>query len=145
MGLFGKHDDESGAPVSGPGAGDEIARLRSLPLARLAAEVMEKAFAGEGPGAPGRPGTIEAPGLSAERVRLPEVARAVTPALAKTSDAGEQLAISDLLAEGIQALDLAGLVMVTWRGGTEDFRATRRGREAQSSGEVETLVGRVLG
>ncbi|MBS1894062.1 MAG: hypothetical protein JST59_22410, partial [Actinobacteria bacterium] len=44
MGLFGKHDDESGVSASDPGAGEEIARLRSLPLARLAAEVMEKGF-----------------------------------------------------------------------------------------------------
>ncbi|MBS1894063.1 MAG: hypothetical protein JST59_22415 [Actinobacteria bacterium] len=78
-------------------------------------------------------------------MRLPDVARAVAPVFAQTSDAGEQLAISDLLAEGIHALELAGLVMVTWRGGTEDIRATRRGREAQSSGEVESVVGRVLG
>jgi hypothetical protein len=65
--LFGNKRDEDGA-VAAPSAAEEIARLDALPLPRLAAEVMEKAFAGDGPGAPGKPGTIEAPELSAERV-----------------------------------------------------------------------------
>lgn len=139
--LFGRKDDDRGDDADGDAAvAAEIARLAALPLAELAAEVMAKGFGPDGPGAPGGPGTIEAPALSAERVRLNEVAAAVSPAYTATSDAGEQLRIADLVGEGVQALELAALVRVTWRGGTEDLRATRRGRAAQERGEVAALV-----
>jgi hypothetical protein len=49
-----------------------------------------------------------------------------------------------LVAEGLQALELAALIRVTWRGGTEDFKATRRGREALANGSVERLVAKAL-
>ncbi len=124
---------------------DEIARLEALSLGALAAEVMDKAFDQGGPGAPGKPGTIEAPGISDERVRLNDVARAVTSALVESDDAAEQIHIGNLVAEGLQALELAALVRVTWRGGTEDFAATRRGRSAQAAGEVAVLVEKALG
>jgi hypothetical protein len=142
--LFGKKDDTEDART-GPAAGTEIARLEGLPLATLGAEVMTKAFGPDGPGGPGQSGTIEAPGLSAERLRLNEIVAAVTPAYTETDDATEQLRLGNLVAEGLQALELAALVRVTWRGGTEDFTATRRGRAAQASGEVEQLVARALG
>src|ERR1700755_2037108 len=103
--------------------GDDIGELT---LPRLAAEVMEKAFGPEGPGAAGRPGTIEAPGVPSERVQLADVARAVTPAFVATNDAAQQVRIGNWVAEGLQALELAALIRVTWRGGTEDFKATRR-------------------
>lgn len=140
--LFGNKDKEDGGDgAAAPATAAEIARLEGLALPSLAAEVMEKAFGPDGPGGPGRPGTIEAPGLSAPRVRLNEIAGAVSSAYTATSDADEQLRIANLVAEGIQALELAALVRVTWRGGTEDFLATRRGRAAQERGEVERLVG----
>ena len=141
--LFGKKEDDS-TPGSPPAA-EEIARLEGLPLAQLAAEVMDRAFGPNGPGAPGRPGTIEAPGLSDARLRLNDVAGVVTPAFTATSDVTEQLRIANLVAEGLQALELAGLIRVTWRGGTEDFSATRRGRGAQAGGTVGESVSRVLG
>lgn len=123
----------------------EIARLEGMPLPKLAAEVMEKAFGGQGPGAPGVPGTIEAPSLSAERVRVAEVARVVTPAFVAANDAADQMRIGNLVAEALQALELAALVRVAWRGGTEDYLATRRGRQAAQGGEVEALISRALG
>lgn len=138
MSLFGKNDDEAGDGDAAVAV--EIARLEALALPALAAEVMEKGFGPDGPGAPGKPGTIEAPEISAPRVRLNEVVMAVTPAYAASSDAREQLRIADLLAEAIQLLELAALLRVTWRGGTEDFMATRRGRAAQERGEVERLA-----
>jgi hypothetical protein len=143
--LFGHKDDGASEASATSGACEEIARLEALPLPRLAAEVMDKGFGPGGPGAAGRPGTIEAPGSSDERVRLNDIARAVTPAFVATKDAAEQLRIANLVAEGLQALELAALVRVTWRGGTEDFLATRRGRAAQSSAEVEGLVAKALG
>jgi hypothetical protein len=137
--LFGsKQDGGDGAATAATGT--EIAPLEGLDLPSLAAEVMEKAFGPDGPGGPGKPGTIEAPGLSAPRLRLNEIAGTVSSAYTTTSDPDEQLRIANLVAEGIQALELAALVRVTWRGGTEDFVATRRGRAAQESGEVERLV-----
>lgn len=145
MALFGKKEDEADAAGGGDAAvATEIARLEGLTLAKLAADVMEKGFGPDGPGAPGKPGTIEAPALSAERVRLGEIVAAVTPAYTATSDAVEQLRISNLVAEAVQALELAALVRVTWRGGTEDLTATRRGRQAQERGEVEQLVAAAL-
>ncbi len=145
MALFGHKDEGGDGAAAASGAAEEIARLEALTLPQLAAEVMEKGFGAEGPGGPGKPGTIEAPSLSAERLRLNEVARAVTPALVATNDAAEQLRIGNLVAEALQALELAALVRVDWRGGTEDFKATRRGRSALSSGEVEQLVAGALG
>jgi hypothetical protein len=140
--LFGKKEEDGEG--SGAAVAEEIARLEGLALPALAAVVMEKGFGPEGPGGPGKPGTIEAPDLSAPRVRLNEVAAAVTPAYAATSDAREQLRIAALVAEAIQGLELAALLRVTWRGGTEDFVATRRGRGAQERGEVERLVAAAL-
>ncbi|HWH20027.1 MAG TPA: hypothetical protein VN671_05810 [Solirubrobacterales bacterium] len=144
MALFGHRDDEAaGGDI--PSAAAEISRLEALPLADLAAEVMERGFGPDGPGAPGRPGTIEAPELSAPRVRLNEVAGAVTPAYAASNDATDQLRIANLVAEAVQALELAALIRVDWRGGTENVQATRRGRAARSAGEVKDLVARALG
>jgi hypothetical protein len=143
--LFGKKSDDGEAQATGPQAGEEIARLEGLALPDLAAEVMAKCFGPGGPGEPGRPGTIEAPGLADERVRLNDVAGAVSPAYTATSDATEQLRIANLIAEGLQALELAALIRVTWRGGTEDFRATRRGRGGQERGEVQRQVAASLG
>jgi hypothetical protein len=122
----------------------EVDRIGALALPSLAAEVMAKAFGPDGPGAAGRPGTIEAPGSSGERVRLDDVARAVTPAFVAADDAAEQGRIANWVAEGLQALELAALIRVTWRGGTEDFKATRRGREALANGSVERLVSNAL-
>ncbi len=142
MSLFGKRDEE-GVPRAAAGP-EEIGRLEALPLAELAAEVMARAFGPEGPGAPGRSGTIESPALSAPRLLLNEVAAAVTPAF-NASKGADQIRVANLVAEGLQALELAALVRVTWRGGSEDFRATRRGRQAQERGEVEALVTAALG
>lgn len=140
--LFGSKDEPQATEAPEVA---EIARLEALSLPQLAAEVMGKAFGPDGPGAPGRPGTIEMPVTSGERVRLDDVSRAVTPAFLAAGDAAGQIKVANLVAEGLQALELAALVRVTWRGGTEDFKATRRGREALSSASVEQLVARVLG
>jgi hypothetical protein len=122
----------------------EIARLEGLALSQLAAEVMARGFGPDGPGAPGKPGTIEAPSSSAERVRLNDIARVATPAFIASDDAAEQTHIGNLVAEALQALELAALVRVDWRGGTESYFATRRGRKALAGGEVEQLVGLAL-
>ena len=139
--LFGGKDERQAAA---PDLAD-VTRLEGLSLPRLAAEVMGKAFGPEGPGAPGRPGTIEAPVLSNECVLLADIVRAVNPAFLATRDAVEQVRIGNWIAEGLQALELAALIRVTWRGGTENFRATRRGREALAIASVERLVAQTLG
>jgi hypothetical protein len=140
--LFGKKDE---APAKAAG-GDvaqmeaELERLAALPLPELAAEVMSKAFGPDGPGGPGKPGTIEDP-TSSERVRMNEIARAVTPLYAGSGVGSEQqVRLTNLIAEGLQILENAALVRVSWRGGTEDYCATRRGREALERGELPSAL-----
>jgi hypothetical protein len=137
--LFGKKDDAPGETDAG---GDvalmeaELERLAALSLSDLAAEVMTKAFGPDGPGGPGKPGTIEDP-TSSERVRMNEIARAVTPLYAGSGVGSEQqVRLTNLVAEGLQILENAALVRVSWRGGTENYFATRRGRAALERSEL---------
>lgn len=142
--LFGSRKD---SPPDGGGDGAaldaEIDRLCTLPLAQLAAEVMIRAFGPGTPGGPGQPGTLESP--SADRLILGTIARQFTPALAGHGvTAGQQQRLTGLVAEGLQLLQNAALVRVTWHGGTENYLATRRGRVAVTEGAVERLVSTTL-
>jgi len=119
----------------------EIAQLDALPLAQLAVEVMVKGFGPDGPGGPGTPGTIEAPSLDAPPVGLAEIARSVSPAYAGHGVSQElQLRFTTLVAEGLQILENASLVRITWHGGVENYLATRLGRTAVERGAVERVV-----
>jgi hypothetical protein len=137
--LFGHKDEDTGDDVAALEA--EIARVDGLAPARLAAEVMEKGFGADGPGGPGKPGTIEAPASGSERVGVLEITRRFTPAYTGRGVAREQqLRLSQLVEEGLQLLGNAALVRVSWRGGFDDYRATRAGRAALERGEVERAV-----
>ena len=128
------------APGDGAVFEAEIERVGGLPLAEVAAEVMAKGFGPDGPGGPGKPGTLESPG-DAQRVGLAELVRAVSPASAGRSvSATQTLRFGFLIAEGLQALEHASLIRVSWRGGFEDYHATRLGRAAVE----QNAVGRVL-
>ncbi len=143
--LFGgKHDDEEA------GAGDEdvtaiqreIARLAALPLPRLAAEVMAVGFGPEGPGAPGKPGTIEdAATLTFERVGSTDIARRLTPAVGGRQ-VGPDLtgALVNIVGEGLQLLEGGAFVRVSWNGGYPHYMATRRGRAALAAGRIDVLL-----
>ena len=84
-----------------------------------------------GPGGPGKPGTLESPGGTAEHVGFAGIARVLTPAFSGRGVRPEQtMFLSLLVAEALQALEHASLVRVSWRGGMEDYLATRPGRAA---------------
>ena len=122
--LFGHKDEETGDDVAALEA--EIARVEALPPARLAAEVMEK---------------IEPPATGGGRVGVLEITRQLTPAYAGRGVGQEQqLRLSRLVEEGLQLLEHAALVHLSWRGGFDDYRVTRRGLAALERGEVERLV-----
>lgn len=137
--LFGHNEDaeDDVAAIS-----TEIERIGSLSLPQLAAEVMIKGFGPDGPGGPGKPGTLEAPVIGAPRVGLSDIAREVSPAyLGRRVGPELQMRLAGLVAEGLQVLQNASLVRVTWNGGQENYLATRLGRAAMERGAVERVVG----
>jgi hypothetical protein len=136
--VFGIRED---LPDSVAAVNAEIDRLSVLRLTDLAAEVMVRGFGPGGPGGPGRPGTLEAPTLTPERVSLNDVARALTPAFtARAAGPEQQVRLSHLVAEALQALEHAMLVRVSWRGGMENYVATRAGRAAVETGAVGGIL-----
>jgi hypothetical protein len=119
----------------------EIQRVGSLTLPRLGTEIKLRAFGAEGPGGPGKPGTLEAPELPEVRVGLADIAREFAPAYANDAVSTEQRTRLDrILAEGLQLLEHAALVRIGWRGGVDDYTATRLGRATMARGEVERVL-----
>ena len=118
----------------------EIQRLDALPLNELAAEVMIRGFGPGRPGGPGEPGTIEDP-VGARRIGLEHFAREFTPAFADRG-VGPELnkRLMNLIAEGLQILENTALVRVSYRGNSEHWFATRRGRQAVARGELERIL-----
>jgi hypothetical protein len=145
--FFGSKDDDGGGAVSDDAAAldAEIARLDGLPLADLAAEAMSKGFGPDGPGGPGKPGSIDGPPeASSERLVLLDIARVFTPAFAgKGVSQAQSLRFQTLVAEGLQILENASLIRVTWRGGQEHYLATRRGRKALADGTLGDVLARL--
>jgi hypothetical protein len=128
MSLFGDKKDgqERGIDVQA-----EVERLSSLAVPRLAAEVMVRGFGPDCPAADGRP--------SVRKIvdsMVPEAAR---------MEQGAYQDLNDLIGEGIQALEHAGLVQPTVWGGTGGlyFVATRRGKAALEQDAVDEAVGAV--
>ena len=131
---FGHEDDVTAMDL-------EIERVGSLTVAQLGAEAMIKGFGPEGPGGSGKPGTPEAPGLPEVRVGLADIAREFTSAYAgRGVSTAQRTRLDHLIAEGLQALEHASLVRVSWRGGVDDYTATRRGRTAIERGEVQRIL-----
>jgi hypothetical protein len=145
--FFGSKDENAAASVSEDAAAmdAEVARLDGLSLADLAAEAMSKGCGPGGPGGPGKPGTIEAPPESFDdRVNLLDIVRQFTPAVTgKGVSQARQLHLQTLVAEGLQVLENASLLRVTWRGGQEHYVATRRGRRASANGTLGEALARL--
>ena len=140
--FFGNKEDTPGGSVSDDTAtmNAEIARLDGLSLADLALEAMNRGFGPDGPGGPGKPGTIESPETS-ERLVVLDIARTFTPAFAGKGVTQIQMQqLTTLVAEGLQVLENASLVRVTWRGGMEHYMATRRGRRAVEDGSLAGIL-----
>ena len=140
--LFGGKDGDAGAS-RGALAAAELERVGRLPLAQLAAEVMERAFGPGGPGGPGQPGTLEAGSPAAAVVRLDELAisRLLVSADAFRHAAPEQLAwLRHMAGEAVQALEHAALIRISWQGGGQHCVATRHGRSAAEEGTVSEIL-----
>ena len=136
--MFG-HKDES--PDGAAALREEIERAAALPLPELAAAVMASVFGPDGPGGPGRPGAIDGPAEAANRLTLADVTQAFTPAAAGRGAGADQLhRLSLLLTDALQLLEHAALVRVSWRGGMENYLATRAGRAAVAQGEVARIL-----
>jgi hypothetical protein len=144
--FFGNKEDAptSGASDDAATMNAEIARLDGLSLADLAAEAMNRGFGPDGPGGPGKPGTIESPETSSERLVVLDIARTFTPAFAGKGVTQIQMQqFATLVAEGLQVLENASLIRVTWRGGMEHYMATRRGRRAVENGSLAGILARL--
>lgn len=134
--LFG-HKDDGQDDVAAINA--ETERVAALSLPQLGAEVMARGFAADGPGGPGKPGSLETPGDL--RVGLSDIAREFTPAYTGRGVGREQMVRFDqLVAEGLQVLENAALVRVTWPGGMAHYVATRLGRATQQRGNVQRIL-----
>ncbi len=139
--LFGHKDDDDQDDVATMQA--EIDRVDALPMPQLAAELMMKGFGPDGPGGPGKPGTLEDPAsVTFLRVGVTDIAQLLTPAYAGRGVGNDLVRRLDfIVAEGLQALENAGLVRVLWTGGHAHYMATRRGRAAAAGNEIEAAVG----
>jgi hypothetical protein len=154
MALFGKKDDDApvvavasagrggssqddggNSPYSNSQLESEIARLSTLSIPQLATEIMTKAFTADY-----QPGddVYEADAmvdLFCQPSRLAKYHDVVLPS---------QLELRDLIAEGLQALDHAGLIRLEGHYSGQVYTAgyvtTRRGRSAVASNAVEQAL-----
>jgi hypothetical protein len=99
-------------------------------------------FGPDGPGAAGKPGTIEDPAtVIFERVGSTEIARRLTPAFGGRGVGTDlTVALMNLVAEGLQLLENGAFVRVSWSGGHPHYMATRRGRTALTAGRIDVLL-----
>jgi len=127
--MFGnkKDDADSGSDVDA-----EVARLAGLPLRELAAEVMRRGFgATTSPEWTGRPGTAAVDSLLTTMI---PTAAALTPS--------RKQAAYDLIGEGVQQLEHASLVRLTYLDniGGRLYTLTRAGQAALADNTVEQAL-----
>ena len=126
MALFGdkKEPQDSGAGIEG-----EVERLGALPLQELASEVMVRGFGPECPAGDGRPS-----------VRM--ITDLMVPGGARLEQGAYQ-GLNELIGEGMQVLEHAGLVLSTIWGGKGGlyFVATRLGKSALERNTVDQAIG----
>jgi hypothetical protein len=126
MGLFGDktQDQDSGTGIEG-----EVERLSALALPVLASEVMVRGFGSECPADDGRPS-----------VRM--ITDLLVPGGARLEQGAYQ-GLNELIGEGVQVLEHAGLVLPTIWGGKGGlyFVATRLGKTALERNTVDQAIG----
>ena len=111
----------------------ELARIDSLSLDDLAAETLTKGFGPDGPDASGA-------------IRATELGGAFVPGDSTSGlDQGDLVQINDIVAEGIQRLEHAGLVrvVVSSDGGSRYFTfvtPTRAGRAALENDSIDKAL-----
>lgn len=124
MGLFGKNDDKQ---RDNEALAAEVMRLDALPYEALAAEVLQRAFGADGPGA--------SAGLQSY-----EIIAAINPSTRIFGmDAEAENALSDLVHEAIHVLYRAGLVRWSFSGGDHasmTWELSRAGVRAMEQGTV---------
>jgi hypothetical protein len=129
------HDDGGNSPYSSGQLESEIARLSALSIPQLATEIMTKAFT-----------SAYQPGDSVYEAdaMVDLFCRPSRPAKYHDVVLTAQLELRDLIAEGLQALDHAGLVRLEGRYAGEFYTAgyvtTRRGRSAVASNAVDQAL-----
>jgi len=119
-----------------------VDRLDSLPLAKLATEVMTKGFGPGGPGAD-EDGTVTVEDANADSgPTVGDIALQFDPDPSR-ADERARLGLYRLIAEGLQALEHAGLVRIQMHTQMPgfDYALTRRGRAALERDEVERVLG----
>jgi len=126
MALFGdkKPDQDSGTGIEA-----EVERLGALALPELASEVMTRGFGPECPADDGRPS-----------VRM--ITDLLVPGGARL-EMGAYQGLNELIGEGMQVLEHAGLVLPTIWGGKGGlyFVATRVGKTALERNTVDQAIG----
>jgi hypothetical protein len=126
----------------------EFERLNALPLIELAVEVMTKGFGPGGPGAVGdaAPGHVTSRAATSVAVISFEFApeRGFTSPIATAEDRELRDQIAQLIAEGMQELEHASLVIGQLNPPYNQlaWAATRRGRAALQRGEVLGILQR---
>jgi hypothetical protein len=125
VGFFGGDDKEA----KGAALAAEVSRLDRLPLAAVAEEIAAKGF---GPGGPG----------AETATSVPRLVDALNPSgRSLSTDPATLAALEQIVAEGVQALEQAGLVL--WDFYTHakpDLRLTRAGRVALAGDGVGAAV-----
>jgi len=128
VGLF-RGNQESSLQSAGNPLEPELERLSQLPLPDLAVEVMAK---GWGPGGAAPDGETGFVGIA--KVFVPDFVRA---------DAASIHRFTQVIGEGVQVLEHAGLVRFTFWGGQADgpyYTVTRRGQTALAQDTVRRLL-----
>jgi hypothetical protein len=125
MALFGDKKPEQDGDT---GIEGEVERLGALPLPELASEVMVRGFGPECPAHDGRPS-----------VRM--ITDLLVPGGARLEQGAYQ-GLNELVGEGMQVLEHAGLVLSTVWGGNGGlyFVATRLGKTALERNTVDQAI-----
>ena len=126
MGLFGDKTQEQDSET---GVDGEVQRLGALALPELASEVMVRGFGPDCPADDGRPS-----------VRM--ITDLLVPGGVRLEQGAYQ-GLNDLIGEGVQVLERAGLVQSTVWGGKGGlyFVATRLGKTALERNTVDQAIG----
>jgi len=136
MGLFGKNDKQDGKAAENAAMKAEYARLEALPLARLAEEILVRCY---GPGGPGA--DLSGPTLTA-------LCGVLNPATSVFGiDERVRSAFAPLIAEGVQVLEQARLVVMRFSGGDMSslgWALTRAGQEALARGDAGARIDALL-
>ncbi len=142
MGLFGDKGDDGDKAEA---LRSDLHRLEGLAIPALALEILTKGFGPGGPGEdPEESVTVSGPNIDSG-VGVRRIAGAISPAREADESADPDAArlIDRIVAEGVQALEHAGLIrcqMHTAMNGL-DYALTRLGRKSIADRSAQSLLG----